>query len=301
VLESIGHDHFATSSFAFLRRVARAFWRTRDVYWLGTTWFGRSLFSIVEAEYADLPGGRIQETLTIPSNYRDCPQLFHILRGALRAAPHVMGEEDALVEMVLEPREAVYTITPPPRQELLRRLARRLRAPLNMRSMIDELAEQQELIARSNRGLRVAQGKIAAQAEELQRINAIGHELAQHIELEPLTEALINLLHKHHRARGVALWLRSLDGDEEALLCQDGATSGPPSRTHSLETANRPVGRLELWGDDPSPERPDLLDKLVSWISIALDNARSYSALAGKLSLSEAQLHTAQTPDRNDD
>jgi two-component system cell cycle sensor histidine kinase/response regulator CckA len=147
-LEEMGYRQNRTKSYAFVRRVASAFTRPRDVYWLGTVWFGRHLFTIVEDEFEELPDGRIRECLRIPQPYRQCEAFFHIIKGALRAAPSLVGHDDASIESEITPREATYWISVPPDRSL-RRLWRMIAAPFRFPALIEELSHQQQELRRS--------------------------------------------------------------------------------------------------------------------------------------------------------
>lgn len=266
-LEEFLYQHFQNPAFATFGKIARAFARPRDLYWIGTRWFGGSLFSIVQADFADLPDGRLRETLRIPWPYRDCPQLFHILRGPLRAVPSVIGLADSQVEMEISPRQVVYTITPPkPVRHPMGRLRRTFSAHFALRTLVEELNSQQM--------------RIASQAVDLQRINLIGQALGKEIELDKLVDTLVIALQTHMPDRGIALWFQPIDEAAELELRREGDTVGEPTRSYPLIMANRLVGHLDVWGEeDPDARRPDLLDELIPWIAMALDNARSYAAL----------------------
>jgi signal transduction histidine kinase len=308
-LAQIGRDHFRTESFSMLRSVASVFTQPRDIYWLGTVWFGRTLFSIIEDHFEDLPDGRVREILRIPPPYRDCPQLFHIFHGALAVAPSMVGQEDAQVELELLPRQATYTITLPERAALSRRLVRRAVTPFAARRLIGELSFQQSELKQSHDRLRAAHRKIAAQAEDLKRINLIGRELAKQIELEELADILVEMLRIHVPGRGIAIWLQPLGGEPESELRRVGDTTGTPTRVLLLKTADRPVGRVEVWEEPAGKELEegqrgvDLLDELISWIAMALDNARSYEALADRnaLLLERVKEHSARLRAANGD
>ena len=281
-LFQLGHDQFRSSpSFGFMRTVARVFRRPRDLYWMGTVWFGRSLFSILEDEFEDLPEKRIREVIRIPDRYRDCPQLFHIMHGVLTATPQLLRYTDAQVEMDLIPRQATYVITPPARERFASRTIASLTSRYAAWGLIGAMSEQQDELKESYQALSDAREQVAAQAEQLQLTHRIGQELGEHVELDEFTRALATVFEEHLPDRRIALWLQPLDTGDETLLHKGAGMSGPSAQTYPLQTGKGKVGRLEVWGGESDTEksRDEMLQGLVPWIALALDNARSHAAL----------------------
>jgi signal transduction histidine kinase/CheY-like chemotaxis protein len=293
-LEAVGYRHQESPAFAFIGRVARLLFSARDLYWMGTLWFGRSLFSIVVDRFEELPGGQVRETLEIPQGYRDSSQFFRCMRGALRAAPHLLGQPDAEVQMELSTHRAVYTITPPPPLTLWARCRRGARAVFDAHATIEELSAQQEQLRRSNEELRAANEQVAAQATRLERINQLGRELTEQIELEAVSDSIVELLQVFQPSRGYALWLHDLGSGQFRLLRRVGGKGPEVLRKLDLQAAGRLVGRLDEWdraSGGPRPaDRPEILQELLPWIAIALDNARAYSEIRGQNRLLEAEV-----------
>jgi hypothetical protein len=275
----LGHDQFGGSStFGFMRQVARVFRRPRDLYWMGTVWFGRALFSILEDDFKDLPDKRIREVIRIPPQYRDCPQLFHLMHGSLTAAPSLLRYADAQVDMVLAPREATYLITPPEREKFRRPKLASLTSRFGAWELIETLSGQQDELKENIQGLSTAFAEVS---EQLKLVQVIGHELCEQDEVDELARALAGAFEKHLPDRKIALWLQPLDAADETPLLEIAGGPGPPTRTYSLRAGRAVVGRLEVWGgaSDTDPRRTDLLEDLVPWIALALDSARSRAAL----------------------
>jgi hypothetical protein len=278
-LFQLGHDHFQRSStFDFMRQVARVFRRPRDLYWMGTTWFGRSLFSIVEGEFRDLPDKRIQEVIRIPEEYRDCPQLFHIMHGSLTSAPNLLRYPDARVEMDLSPRQATYLITPPQRERFARPRISKLTSRFAAWDLIEVMSKQQDELKESVQDLNASRDDFI---EQLSLVQEIGHELSRQMGLDELTRSLANLFEKHLPDWRVALWHQPIDAGEEVLLFAAPGSSDRPPRGYPLRPARGVVGRLDVWPSESvvDARRGELLEGLVPWIALALDGARSYAAL----------------------
>ncbi len=275
-LFALGRNHLrSASSFGFMRLVARVFRRPRDLYWMGTVWFGRSLFSNLEDEFEDLPDGRIREVVRIPAAYRDCPQMFHLTHGVLTAVPKLLRHPEADVEMKLDDREATYFIRPPAQERFARRKLAALTSRFSAWELVEAMSEQQEELKQSYRELGAAREQVVAQARQLQLVHQLGEELSAHVGVDALTDGLADVFARHLPDHRIALWLRSREGEDETLL-RPAAASAPPDRTYPLKTGSGPVGRLEVWGGQVS-DRDELLEGLVPWIALALDNARSHA------------------------
>lgn len=95
-----------------------------------------------------------------------------------------------------------------------------------------------------------------------------------------------NLLSPSWEARSL-LPADSAEGEENGasnaarFYRRGGQQRGAPTSVHLLETASRPVGTLKVWrrAGDPQQNASDMLGRLLPWISMSLDNARSYEAL----------------------
>lgn len=278
-LLKLGRENFhSSSSFGFMRKVAGVFVRPRDLYWMGTNWFGRSLFTNVDGTFEDLPDGRVREVLRIEDGYTDCPQLFHIMLGGLVAAPRLLGQGEAQVRMQLGPRRAVYTIKPPGPSRFPIRPFVLFKSRYASWQLIDTLSHEQRELNRSLADMNEDLEAAVTSLDELNKASVIGREIATHVVPGDFAEALEKALAQHAPNCGIALWLEPQDGgDATNLLRTSPERSGSPTRTFQLVNGPRRVGRLEVW-DDPGQLQPDLLDELIPWIALGLDNARANAA-----------------------
>ncbi|MGH0033765.1 MAG: hybrid sensor histidine kinase/response regulator [Myxococcota bacterium] len=172
-LERIGYEQFWTESYAQMRRIAGLLALPQDLYWLGTVWFGRELFTVIEDEFEVLPDGRIRETLRIPRDQPGCPALFHVIRGSLRATPSMLDLPDATVDARVDSHEATFLITPPPTRRSLRMIFSSLRAALSQsaRPLFEQLSAQQVELQRTNKRLSQTVAALR-ESEERQRVLA---------------------------------------------------------------------------------------------------------------------------------
>lgn len=85
-------------------------------------WWGPMLFTCVRAERAWLGARVVELTLTIPPEFRDSPEFFHINTGAFTGLGIFSAGVPAKVDLQLSPRRGVYRVEFPQRPSL-RRLA----------------------------------------------------------------------------------------------------------------------------------------------------------------------------------
>ncbi len=168
-LEEAYHDNFGVPKRGLAPRVVGLLFSPRDIYWAGTHWFGPSLFSIIEGRFEDLPGGGVRQTLTIPEQFADCPNLFQFMRGGLRAAPSILGLPDAEVKLETFPRKAVYTIEFENRRRSVRSFFRRSTEQPD--PIVEALIEQQSELHTAFEELREAKHCIEEQAACLDEAN----------------------------------------------------------------------------------------------------------------------------------
>ncbi|HEB90468.1 MAG TPA: hypothetical protein ENI85_12930 [Deltaproteobacteria bacterium] len=291
-LRRFGEEHVAADSLKLFKFVGRALSHPRDIYLMGARWMGPSLFPMTTAEMSERPDGTLIQTLTINEGHRACPALFHILHGSLVSAPVALGHGRSEVLLDLDPCRAIYTIRPQTTSKgWPGRIFRSVRARIAFPSMLRELEKQQATLQENYREIHKAHDEIAAQAADLERVNAIGRQLSEHIDLDRVTNVLIRVLLEELGFNGVELSLKRSpapsENDSETrnepprFFRRAGIVEGTPSRRYDLKAAGRPLGALHVWcGDDRDEWAPEaLLDRLVPWISMALDNARTYESL----------------------
>jgi signal transduction histidine kinase len=269
-------------STGILRALASSFVGVQPLYALGAKWYGPSIFASTRGACEMLPDGRVRVSVEILPPYRDSEEFFRMIRGGLRTTPSLLGQPDAQVEMELHPRRAVYTITPPPALTLWGRIRRTFSRRWVIAETIQELVVHHEEVQESYRRAREATAQLAAQSRRLVTINRLGHDLVRHTEIGELAGSVMKLLQDHFQVERGALWLVPPEGGELKLLRRVGEPWGEPCRRHALMMANREVGRLDLPESECSegPETRDVLEELLPWIALALDNAHSFDALS---------------------
>jgi len=96
-----------------LAMLATRYGRPHTLYYLGSSWYGPSLFRGTRATTTNVEGGVIQ-SLTMPPESRVSVAVYRLFAGILAAAPRMMGW-DARVVLTYQEREAAFRIhlTPP--------------------------------------------------------------------------------------------------------------------------------------------------------------------------------------------
>lgn len=291
-LRRFSEAELATGSLGIFRSIGRVLARPRDVYSAGARWMGPSLFPMIHADMWDGADGILVQRLTLEPGHRDCPALFHILHGALIALPRAWGHGPSEVALELAPGRATYAIrASSSRRGALSRLARAVRARFAFPTMLRELEDQQRAIDASYRELRDAHERISHQAADLARVDSIGRELSKDVDLDRVLDGLIRVLMDELGLAGAELWLVDLRETRAELevpasaslrrMRRAGAIDGPPLRRHALESAGRSLGELVVYGPAGGDrnETPPLLELLVPWIALAIDNALTYARL----------------------
>ena len=172
-------------------RVIQLFASARTVYWTNKRWTGPALFNHLTNELDDLPSGLLRFTITIPPEYEDCPEFFHLNGGVLRRIPRLIGLPDAFVELELSPRKCIYTIDPPPSMTLWARLRRAFTVLFSARTAIEELGTQQSLLARRYRELQATREDL-----ESARDAALAAKLAAEQALAVKSQFLATMSHE---------------------------------------------------------------------------------------------------------
>ncbi|HGG56320.1 MAG TPA: hypothetical protein ENK31_00815, partial [Nannocystis exedens] len=157
-------------------QIVRLFASPRALYWANKRWTGPAVFRPLQNEISSLPQGRLRFTITIPPDYADCPEFFHLNHGVMRNLPRILGLEEAFVELEVTPRKGVYTIQPPPSMTLWARIRRMLSVLFSTRVAIEELASQQAQLTARLYELEAAREDLALAHDEALRARVAAEE-----------------------------------------------------------------------------------------------------------------------------
>ena len=294
-LGRLGEQQTSDPSMAVIRGLARNLASVRALYHVGARWHGPSIFRCTEARCIDLEDGRIAQTVRILPGYRDSDEFFVILRGALAAAPRLLGLPDSRVEMRREKRAAIYFIEPPLRADIVTRIRRWFSwQPV---APIEEQRAYQRELEESLDETRRASAELADKTVRLETLNRLGRELAEETDPRRLAAEVCALLVEHCGASGVELLrvvepggaLESLHRERRGASATRGivdrlewaADRSPFHRTETTElrVGARTVGELRVFDPIDAPAQAQLRDELVPWIAVALGNANAFAAL----------------------
>ncbi len=244
-----------------------------------TSGAGNQQFSCVEPSYTEAGDHQIQIMLKLAPGYADCPEFFLISKGTFVDLPRVVGLPPSQVEMTLVPYGAQYLVRMPQGGGVLGRVKRAIAYPFAARAVALELKDANEALTARFHELERAKEEISRRAEQLEIVSALGRELTAYTELAPLARALAHQLTARLSSEGMILSVGSV-GEALSTVYAEGRTDGPGKRDLTLAAGGVSIGRLELWrAQAPESDQSDFLDDLVPWISIAVNNARSFDLL----------------------
>lgn len=293
-LREIGRQASISHGFRIFETAGAVLTHPADLYFLAVRWFGPALFPMIRGRIVELDDGRLEEMLEIAPGYEDCPELFHVMHGAIEEMPRNWGHGRSNVEMTLQPGRALITIEPDARNRgRLGRFLRRLWGRRSIDTLIHELERQQEALQESFEEMREARDRIAEQALALERVDDIGRRLSEHIEIDRLAAALVEVLTDDLEFDGVSIRYELAEREatagydeiappapaRSAVSTNAGDLEGAPAAEIELRSAQGHHGSIRVWrrsGIDDRSDRASILERLGPWITIALDNALSY-------------------------
>ena len=169
----------------------RYFSDAASTYWAGAKMV-RLMFPCVRGEYLKLDDGRVRVTLKIDEDQEDCPQIFRLWLNGMRTLPSALGLPESIVEMVINPRVAVYTITPAPSKTVMSRIRMVTGSLFAARTTINELSRQNEEMERYYQQLLETQQKLQEQEIKVQ----LSEQLAALSNLAALGEMAAGISHE---------------------------------------------------------------------------------------------------------
>jgi DNA-binding CsgD family transcriptional regulator len=225
-----------------------------------------AVFPNVEFGVEDLDGNRLRLSSRFRSHARPSAAVCRASVGGARGVPGHLGLPMVEVEVEeLTDRALVCVVRLPESRTLLARAQRQSTAALRSAAV--------RLLGQLSVESRATSDRVVAAEQHIADLGALGRELAQKTDLPSLFAALVGMLGKLGWRR-VVLAVVPLDPSEAEWIASDG--EDPPARRFALANADREIGRLEVGGTGD----PRLLEGLVPWLSIAIDNARTFGALA---------------------
>jgi hypothetical protein len=149
-----------------MRLFASLVLNVRSLYVMGVERIARSMVSVITARLDPLKDGGLCFEIGIPGDLRGCAAYHHGSTGLLRLMPTYLGLPPASVHAEIEPRRAVFLISPPPSQDVATRVRRSFEALrrdegrcLEMENFSASLLDDSLVV---EEGRKAAQGLLAA-------------------------------------------------------------------------------------------------------------------------------------------
>jgi DNA-binding CsgD family transcriptional regulator len=227
-------------------------------------------FPTVDFDYARRPDGRFVVSGHLRATARPCEAWF---RGSVPYMQHItehLGLPPSEVEILeLTDRSLVFLIRLPRSRTVVARAENGARTAFSasLRVMRHFAAEARQRSV-----------ELLATRASLDDIGALGRNLARHLDLDSLADAIFDVLSKHGWDR-IALCVTALDREAAPFERSYGA-GGPYECRLELVVADRAVGWLELAGNGDAR----WLEELRPWLAICLDNARTVGTIGRRAS-----------------
>jgi DNA-binding CsgD family transcriptional regulator len=218
------------------------------------------LMPSVDHTIEELPDGRLRLTGRLRDGCRGCFTYFRGSVSAFRNMPCHLGLPPAECDVEeLSDRSYVLALRLPP-----------------SRTLLAQAREISGAFARwaSDHVIGQLSADLTDRDAQLADIGALGRELARHIDLPSLADAIVGMLVKLGWAR-VALHVVPVGQSACVPLRSHGPENVPITAVLPLRISEHDVGRLEVGGAGSAK----LLHELLPWLSISVDNARTFAAV----------------------
>jgi signal transduction histidine kinase len=279
-LIEIGASVFTSPYLRPLALVARLLFDARGFY----AWVfekqrggGDQAFSCIDHSYREVAPNRLELELNVREGFEPVREFLLVCLGNFQGMPRVLGLPAAWVEMELRGRGALYRVQVPEGGALLARLKRAITYPFTMRALAEDLKETNETLQARYEELEQARASLWRHADQLSTVVKLGQELSAHTDLRGLGDAVAALLQERFGCTALRFWQARHPGEALSVVREVGAFTAPPDKSSDLQTGGELLGRIEMWGF--RAEQAGLFEALVPWISIALNNARSFALL----------------------
>lgn len=248
-LEDLGASIVASRPMPAIRRSLGWTASPHTLYRIGLRWLELHMPRDIRTRLTGREDGRIEIEVAMPVGSRSSHPLLHMLAGAARGLPSVVGLPESVVDTDIRTHGATFVVTPATSGTLLSRLLRMARALLGSRQAIDDLEEERHLLRRHVDQLEQALFETSEREQRLRTLFEAGHELllevAEHGRIETASESA-------HRVTGydpgqivgshLSLWFHR-DDDERIRSLLARAFAGEEVLTESALRARHERGR----------------------------------------------------------
>jgi signal transduction histidine kinase len=266
--------------------IPRMLFKVRDLYyWIfkPVTGAGAQLFSCVEPSIRDLDGSTLLLEMRLTDGYVASREFFTISLGCLINFPRVLGLPPSTVTMELVPWGARYVVKYPQGGGHLSSLTRSVSWLFTARAAARELKDANEVLTDRYYQLESAKQQLSEQEMRLKTAYAVNQLIRGDLDFDRMVDAVAQSLVSE---AGFLAARVSIDSELDNRTFQRIAERGTPFDenvlSHDVERRGRAIGIVQVWyrPEEYPNERRDLLAFIIPTISIALDEAITYTALA---------------------
>ena len=285
-LADLGGRVIRNPLFIPLAAVARFLFDARDFYRFleKQSQSGKDqFFRCVRASTLDTGVRKLEARVTLLEGYPPCPEFFWVTYGVFQNVPRLTGLPPSKVNMTMEEDGAVYSITYPAGGGLLPRLKKIITAPFVARAAAHELHETHAALQQRYDEIQEARLLLDRQATQLRTAHKISSIIHGDLDLDRALKAVTSALIDEGGFMAAAIHIDTeVEGNTIKREVQHGTASEADTPIEqTLGSHGHDLGRLFLWSEKEADasEVAQLMEYVVPTITMALDNALSFSAL----------------------
>ncbi len=284
----MGRRFLLSPMMRFVSVVARLLFSPMDFYrWINKAQdgVGNQMFTCVVPSQREISDSELEVELRLLEGYEPCPEFFMISVGMFEEMPRLVGAPRARVELETSDQGGRYRIFVPPGDPLVARARRALMWPFTARAAARELKEAHETLQQRYQQLEGARVTLDQQARQLRTAQAVSQLVHGDLDLGRTLEVITRAVVDEAGFVGAEVQLATeVDGVRLTRTARHGTTSGATKLERGLRGHNgRSLGKIRVFGATQADvaSREEVLDAVVSPLSLAIDNAVSYEIVEG--------------------
>jgi DNA-binding CsgD family transcriptional regulator len=250
-----------------------------DSLYRGVLRFMRPMFPNQRISYESASDGTVRYSARMVSNARGCAAFYRGSIAGMRGLSQLLDMPMATVERATWDAYSLDCVLRLPSSGTVLSQARRtsLAAMRTVASLFDEIGGE---LRHYIHALSSTHDVVRQQSQRMVLLNRVGQRLSQQTDVDSLADVLLESLHQHTTCNYVALWRSPVAGGSPTLVRESGARPEDGLvRVVPLIAGGQDVGRLEVAAGEGPLDTSFVLD-LAPWIAIAVENARTFEALA---------------------
>lgn len=285
-LATIGRAHVGSPLLMPIFVAARLLFNTAEIYqyWTQPNGPGQQLFACMDSRCQVIDDTHLIVEIMVQAGYEPCDEFYITSIGGLASVPTILGLDFAEVEMERTTFGARYHITLPKGDGRLASFRRTLTWPFTVRQAGRALRDANEGLVRQYREIAAAQSALSVHTRQLSVAHRISETMHRALDFERTLETIVGSLEEVAGFARASIECEVPDEQGVRALERSAgeAMSGPPDLTLEFSQDHEPTtATLKLWipAGAARTEFEELAEFLRPTIMIALDNARSLSAL----------------------